>query len=202
MGNNPVSFTDPSGLKAADPVTTWLNNASKGYVDLSGQGFTSGSQNLTQLAALVTVTNEAIIYQRTGPNGECYVGSSCSPERYGKRQVEHDKTTGRRNEYEILQEKVPADQRRFIEEKTIRENGGPGKQGGTLENKRYEMNDQEFQKRGGTTPKPTSPAPTPTSPRAPGIRLPGFLMIPGLILEFQEFDRMMNDPCYQNPYCA
>ena len=46
VGNNPTNFTDPSGLKAADPVTTWVNNAYKGYVDLSGQGFTSAKQNL------------------------------------------------------------------------------------------------------------------------------------------------------------
>jgi hypothetical protein len=99
-----------------------------------------------------------------------------------------------------LDENVPSDQRRVIEEQRIRENGGPSKQGGTLENKRYEMNDQEFQKRGGTAPKPTSPRPA--SPRVPGIRLPGLLMIPGLIFDFLEFQKMMNeDPC-PSGYCA
>ncbi|MHB1186972.1 RHS repeat-associated core domain-containing protein [Thiobacillus sp.] len=201
--NNPINLIDPLGLKAIDPsILAALGSLT--FMDFSaptGQtlaAFGAGLQGV-QIAA---ADNNAIIYKRTGPSGECYVGSSCSPDRYNQRQREHDKKTGRTNSYEILDEKVPADQRRVIEEQRIRENGGPSKQGGTLENKRYEMNDQEFQKRGGTTPKPTSPAPTPPGPRAPGVRLPGLLMIPGLILEFQEFDRMMNDLCYQNPYCA
>ncbi len=224
VNNNPVNATDPLGLKAIDPQTAQYVQANKSYVDDYTPGMGSGSQNLNAANALTSYLNKtawtdlsysnelsgqgyslpasgeltlvadgSIVYERTGPNGECYIGSVCSQKRFLERQNEHDKATNRTNEYKILDENVSADQRRVIEEQHIREKGGPSNQGGTLENKRYEMNEQEFQKRGGTTPKPTSPRPV--SPRTPGVRLPGLLMIPGLILDILEYQKMMNDPC-------
>lgn len=149
-------------------------------------------------APLLVAAGSAIIYKRTGPNGECYIGRACSPERFDARQGEHDRATNRANVYETLDENVSSDQARVKEEQRIRENGGPSNQGGTLENKRYEMNQNGYENAGGTTPKPTAPSPKVAPPRlrTPGIRLPGVLMIPGLIFDFIEFQKMMSEnPC-------
>ncbi len=115
----------------------------------------------------------AVIYLRTGPNGECYVGS-CLDARFPARQVEHDRKTGRVNRYKPL-EQVPDSLRDMAEETLIRKYGGPAKQGGALENRRYQMNNDRYNNAGGTTPKPTGGAggnlPTPTG--APSGWFPG-----------------------------
>lgn len=40
-----------------------------------------------------------------------------------------------------------------LEETNIRSNGGLEKEGGTLENKRHQMSDENYESAGGTTPK-------------------------------------------------
>lgn len=52
-------------------------------------------------------------------------------------------------------EDVPDSLRYLKEETWIRKYGGTGKQGGALENGRYEMNSQRYGNGGGTIPKPT-----------------------------------------------
>jgi RHS repeat-associated protein len=212
VSNNPVNFTDPSGLFKVDPWSANTATSYPNYLSTPNLGDSATSSwNSTQFSSALTNSSSdlgvnavatpmllaggvggAIIYERTGPDGQCYVGSACSGDRYIERQAEHDRATNRANTYRILEEVSP-EQRRFTEEQYIRENGGPSNKGGALENKRYEMNNTEYMRRGGTTPKPTPG----------GIKLPGLLNVPGLIIEFIDFYKTGTDPCYRNPdLCA
>ena len=75
-----------------------------------------------------------VIYLRIGPDGEMYVGSSGSTERFKTRQLVHDRATGRKNGYDILEDDPNASKKqlRIMEESRIRQYGGPSNQGGVL----------------------------------------------------------------------
>jgi hypothetical protein len=114
--------------------------------------------------------DEGIVYLRKGPNGERYVGQAKSDERFLKRQDEHDRKTGRTNTYQILDRGKPGKDLDVLEETNIRREGGLPKDGGTLENKRYQMSDKNYQQAGGTEPKPSNqPAPPPPPPAPPPV---------------------------------
>jgi len=61
VANSPTNYVDPTGLRAADPLSTWIANASGGYIDLSGRGLTSAKQNLGQVNQYMTADAGAYI---------------------------------------------------------------------------------------------------------------------------------------------
>lgn len=97
--------------------------------------------------------DDYVIYERVSPDGsKCYIGH-CLDSRTVQRQVEHDRATGRHNEYRIVDEvRGVRDDARLKEETHIRRLGGPG----ALENKRYEMNEQKYRALGGTETRPSN----------------------------------------------
>jgi len=58
-------------------------------------------------------------------------------------------------DFQVLEQCVPDDQLNIAEEDWIRAGGGPAKKGGSLENKRYQMNNESYEGYGGSIPKPT-----------------------------------------------
>jgi hypothetical protein len=100
---------------------------------------------------------EGIIYLRTSANGAEYVGQAKNAARYAERQLEHaaDHPTESFTFQEL--ERVPANSGRSLdvaEEDWIRAGGGPKKYGGGLENDRWQMNDKDYHRAGGTIPLP------------------------------------------------
>ena len=144
------------------------------------------------------------------PNGKEYIGKVISPERFIERQGEHDRATKRVNTYRIIKDKVPLNNLSLEAETAIRLGGGPATQGGTLENKRYEMNNNKYKSMGGNVSKPTgnvsSSQQSAKSYYAPSIR--GTTVLNGLsalslIFLYFDFKEMMDqatNPCPQ-PYC-
>jgi RHS repeat-associated protein len=136
VGGNPANFGDPTGLTAKDT------------------GLLNSTITTTAAAGSVVIAQNEVrdytVYERTGPNGECYVGQ-CQTTRFTERQAEHDRATGRDNTYRTLDriEGTRTDAR-VLEETRIRQGGGTD----VLENKRYEMNDQKFRALGGSATKP------------------------------------------------
>jgi hypothetical protein len=104
----------------------------------------------------ISAEPEGIIYERLDPiTGERYVGQSESPERFLERQNEHHRLLGTRHDYTILERGEPGFQLDMLEEDWIRRMGGPKRKGGTLANKRYQVNDRDYCANGGSVPKPT-----------------------------------------------
>jgi hypothetical protein len=109
----------------------------------------------TVAAAATAEAGEGVVYVRTNPiTGEGYVGQSKSMERFLVRQGEHDRLLGVDHRYEILERVNPGDLD-MAEESWIRRLGGPKNKGGTLANKRYQVNDASYCEQGGMVPKPT-----------------------------------------------
>ncbi|TVL99779.1 MAG: hypothetical protein CV087_16715 [Candidatus Brocadia sp. WS118] len=88
-----------------------------------------------------------IIYLRTNTKtGEMYVGKTTGDEfgRLNRRAFEHSERLEQNFEFRIL-DRVETSQTRMAEEEWIRRLGGPRRYGGTLENKRYEMNQEAYE---------------------------------------------------------
>lgn len=99
-----------------------------------------------------------IVYRRTDPGtGEQYVGQSKSEALYQKRQQAHDRKLGVPHDYEVVGRAEPGRALNVLEEDHIRLNGGPKSQGGSLANKRYQMNEGAYRSAGGRVDKPTRP---------------------------------------------
>ncbi|MFM0642220.1 DUF6531 domain-containing protein [Paraburkholderia metrosideri] len=142
VANNPINTVDPQGNAGVDIGTALNPLVPITFTPTSGDGSFQTAADYT-------------IYQRAGPDGQCYVGQ-CLSDRFADRQAEHDRATGRDNVYTTLGT-VEGDRNdaRFAEETQIRQQGGPARAGGTLENGRYEMNDAAYLGRGGTVAIPT-----------------------------------------------
>ncbi len=100
---------------------------------------------------------EGIIYRRTNPfTGRQYYGQARNLNNYLARQSAEDNALRVNHIYDIM-EYVPNDKLslNLPEENYIRLNGGPRVKGGTLENLRYQMNDQAYREAGGTIDRPT-----------------------------------------------
>lgn len=98
-----------------------------------------------------------VVYKRTDLlSGETYVGQAKSLERYDARQLEHARDNlDKLFDFEVLGRANPGQDLDVLEESWIRHLGGPSNQGGSLVNKRYQMNDLRYTDVGGTIPKPT-----------------------------------------------
>lgn len=86
---------------------------------------------------------------------------------FDARQTEHDVATDRENTYEILGRAKPGKDLDVLEETHIRRQGGLTKDGGNLENKRYQMREERYRAAGGTEDKPRKPEAPPSPPVAP-----------------------------------
>jgi len=95
---------------------------------------------------------DGIIYLRTDSAGGEYVGQA-SVDRYPDRQMEEQRANPTKTfKFEVL-ETVPGNSGRSLdvaEEDWIRAGGGPQTDGGPLQNRRYQMNDADYRKAGGT----------------------------------------------------
>jgi hypothetical protein len=74
---------------------------------------------------------------------------------YITRQATHDRELGFAHKYRVLEKANPGFDLNMVEESWIRRLGGPKRKGGTLANKRYQVNDADYCANGGTVPKPT-----------------------------------------------
>lgn len=192
--NSPYRYTDPDGefinfivggVKAAvENVAIQHIEMALGTRDSFSWGelaletavgtATSGLSTIKNAARVANIASdvaskadEGIVYLRKGPSGERYVGQAKSDERFLKRQGEHNRKTQRTNTYEILGYAKPGKDLDVLEETHIRRQGGLPKDGGSLENKRYQMSDENYKKAGGTESKPQKPAQTAPPPPPP-----------------------------------
>jgi len=105
--------------------------------------------------AVVAATPEGVVYLRTNPKtGETYVGQAKSSERFDVRQGEHDKALGVKHNYKIIGNANPGKELDVLEETKIRDHGGLQKEGGTLQNDRHQMSEENYRKHGGTVDDP------------------------------------------------
>jgi hypothetical protein len=104
-----------------------------------------------------------VIYERLRPGGGRYVGQSKDEQgTYPQRMKSHNRKLQRQTKnpraqfkFNVLERCVDPKDLRKKEEDHIRDGGGPQNKGGQLENKRYEMNENDYKNAGGTVPKPT-----------------------------------------------
>ena len=104
-----------------------------------------------------------VIYRRFNKTtGKYYIGQAKSLKRYEKRQLEHaEANPDAEFEFEIIGSADPGKKLDVLEESMIRKHGVPttkktgpdGNNTGTLENKRYQMNDKRYKEAGGTEKK-------------------------------------------------
>jgi RHS repeat-associated protein len=99
---------------------------------------------------------KGVVYKRVNPKtGEVYVGQAENFERFLARQNEHNTQLGLRHDYTVLERVEPGLELNMAEETWIRKFGGPVRQGGSVQNKRYQMNEARYRAYGGTINKPT-----------------------------------------------
>src|SRR5271155_5792620 len=104
-----------------------------------------GALNIQTGAAPFDWQSTGIIYQRTNLiTGQQYIGQAYDFEGYLARQSAEDNALRAQHYYDILQQGIPnaPGSLNLAEENYIRLNGGPRTQGGTLQNLRYQMNEQ------------------------------------------------------------
>ena len=102
---------------------------------------------------------EGVIYLRSDKDGNEYVGQAESVDRFKQRKKEHLNDSPEKGFTFQELERVPQGGARTLdaaEEDWIRAGGGPKKQGGRLDNGRYQMNDKRYKGTGGNIGKPTS----------------------------------------------
>jgi|GEM_PF-2919138 len=117
----------------------------------------SANEATTERTTNPTEKGEGTIYKRTNPKtNEGYIGKSKDPKNYLKRQDAHDRKLGVKHDYEELETNVPESKLDKLEEDHIRLGGGPKNKGGSLANKRYQMNDKNYKNSGGNVKKPTN----------------------------------------------
>lgn len=89
---------------------------------------------------------DGITYERISrKTGEKYIGQSKSPKHYQIRQRAHNRNLNQEHKYRILDENVPTKRKLdYLEEMRIREDGGIQKEGGSLANKRHQMNEARY----------------------------------------------------------
>ena len=95
-----------------------------------------------------TPGKDGVIYLRQH-NGREYVGQSKDWDRYQQRKKEHNRDKGVTHNFTELEVCVDPKKLRKTEEDWMRGGGGPG----PLENKRHELNDNDYKQQGGTVPK-------------------------------------------------
>ena len=104
------------------------------------------------------LSKEGIIYLRTNPRtGAEYVGQAKSATHFAARQRAHDIKLGVRHDYRIIERARSGTKLDVAEESAIRLRGGPKNKSnpnGTLENKRYQMNEERYREAGGKVDKP------------------------------------------------
>ena len=134
-------------------------------VEAEHRYFVGSGEVLTHNSCDVSPTasgKEGVIYHRDGGSDDEYVGQAESKERYIERQQEHrDANPGKDYKFTELK-RVPQGGKRTLDvtgEDWIRAGGDPKKQGGRLENSRYQMNDKKYKSSGGKIGKPTQPKP-------------------------------------------
>ncbi|MGQ0827330.1 MAG: pre-toxin TG domain-containing protein [Bacteroidota bacterium] len=101
-------------------------------------------------------SEEVVIYLRTDlKTGKKYVGQTIKKKFDNEaRKIEHQRKN--KAEYKMDQlETVDSKMADLAEENWIRKKGGPEIYGGTLENKRYQLNDKDYIKAGGKIERPT-----------------------------------------------
>ena len=127
--------------------------------NLAGAGYSIlrfGARKLDELIPSGTIP-EGVVYRRTNPEtGTCYIGQCISQSRYQVRQGEHNRDIGTEHDFEIIGRANPGVDLDVLEESFIRSEGGLERLGGSLENRRYQMNDQRYLEQGGTTPLPAN----------------------------------------------
>jgi RHS repeat-associated protein len=120
---------------------------------IAGEKFENGAKTAAYGYLFNQLSEKYTIYERTGPNGECYVGH-CKTDRFVDRQAEHDRATGRTNSYKETDRLVGSRlDARIVEETRIRNGGGLD----VLENKRYEVSERNYRAAGGSAPMPIAP---------------------------------------------
>lgn len=106
-------------------------------------------------ARTATAEAEGIVYKRVDPKaGDAYVGQAKSPERYVARQGEHNAKLGVKHDYEIKGRATPGTDLDVLEKSLIRQEGGLQREGGTLVNRRHQMNERKYRAAGGTVDDP------------------------------------------------
>jgi hypothetical protein len=120
---------------------------------IAGGKFENGAKTAAFGYLFNQMSEKYTIYERTGPDGECYIGH-CKSDRFGERQAEHDRATGRANAYKETDRLAGSRlEARVVEETRIRNGGGLD----VLENKRYEMSERNYRAAGGSAPIPIAP---------------------------------------------
>lgn len=101
---------------------------------------------------------DGIVYLRTNPRtGGEYIGQAKNQARFLVRQAEHDAKLGVKHQYQVLDRAKPGVKLDVAEESAIRLKGGPktkSNPNGTLENKRYQMDENRYRAAGGKVDKP------------------------------------------------
>ena len=101
---------------------------------------------------------EGIVYLRTNPKtGAEYVGQAKSAAHFEARQAAHDSKLGVKHFYDKIGKADPGTKLDVAEESAIRARGGANNKSnpnGTLENKRYQMNEERYRAAGGKVDKP------------------------------------------------
>jgi RHS repeat-associated protein len=147
-----------SGFGVDRQTQTMLDNVdrtSRGFMAVSQLASTTATLGATYVPPATPAVGEGIVYKRTNPTtGEDYIGQSQSPERFEARQGEHDAGLGVEHEYEVMGNAEPGTPLDVLEESQIRANGGLQREGGTLANRRHQMNDARYRQAGGTVPDP------------------------------------------------
>lgn len=98
-----------------------------------------------------------VIYKRTDPrDGSVYIGQSKDTYNYERRRRSHDRKAGVQHLYEELERRqgISRDGLRKLEEDWIRRSGGIKSRGGSLRNRRHEMNDVRYREMGGNVDMP------------------------------------------------
>ena len=101
---------------------------------------------------------EGIVYLRTNPKtGAEYVGQAKSATHFDARQTTHDTKLGVKHDYQVIDRAKPGTKLDVAEESGIRARGGANNKSnpnGTLENKRYQMNEERYRAAGGKVDRP------------------------------------------------